>query len=420
MLQLPLLLLQVSLILALARLFGLLFEKIHQPRVIGEMVAGIALGPSLLGWLAPDLSTALFPSQSLSFLSVLSQIGLLLFMFLVGLEFNPALLRRRVHVAIVISHVSIIVPFALGVGLSMMLYARFAPAGVPLTHFALFIGTAMSITAFPVLARILTERQLLHTPIGAVALTAAAVDDVTAWCILAGVVFVVRVTDAVTPLWLTLLGTLAYLGLMLFGARPALRRLEASYRLRDTLAQNMLALILLLMFTSAWITEWLGIHALFGAFLLGAVMPKDHGFIRALTGKVEDLTVILLLPLFFVLTGLRTQIGLLSGVEMGFYCGLIVAVAVLGKLGGSMLAARITGLVWRDAAAIGVLMNTRGLVELVVLNIGLEIGVLSPSLFTMMVIMALVTTFMASPLLEWIYLAPLRRREGLRVEAQPK
>jgi len=411
------LLLQIAVILAVARAVGWIFRRFHQPQVVGEMAAGILLGPSLFGWVAPDLSAALFPPESLEYLNVLSQVGLLFFMFLVGLEFDPRMLRGRGRAAIVISHVSIVVPFGLGAALALFLYPRLSAETVPFTGFALFMGAAMSVTAFPVLARILTERNLLRTRLGALTIACAAVDDVTAWTILAFVIAIVRSTAAETPLWITLSGTLLYMGVLIFGVRRALLWLESFYHNRGRLTQDMVAGILLLLLVSSWTTEWLGIHALFGAFALGAVMPKDPGFVHDLVAKLEDVTVIFLLPLFFAFTGLRTSIGLVSGAEMWLYAGLILFVAVLGKFGGSALAARATGLPWREAGALGILMNTRGLMELVILSIGLELGVISPTLFTMMVFMALFTTFMTTPILEWLYPARLIRKSTIADDA---
>lgn len=408
MLNLPTLLLQVAVILAVSRIVGWLFRKIHQRQVIGEMVAGILLGPSLLGWLAPNVSAVLFPPASLGFLSALSQIGLLVFMFLIGLELDPQTLRGRSHAAVVTSHVSIIFPFVLGSLLSLYLYPRLSDDSVSFTNFTLFMGTAMSITAFPVLARILTERNMQRTPLGVLTIACAAVDDVTAWCILAGVVLLVRTSEGPIPFWLTLLGSLGYITIMLFGVRRLLRRFELLYRKRGAITQDMLAIMLLLVLASGWTTEWLGIHALFGAFIVGAIMPKESDFVQALLEKLNDFAVVLLLPLFFAFTGLRASVGLLNGGEMWFYFALILIAAIVGKFGGSTLAARATGSPWREASALGILMNTRGLIELVALNIGYDIGVISPTLFTMLVLMALITTFMTSPLLEWVYLRRLR------------
>lgn len=407
MLHLPTLLIQIGVILVVARIVGFIFRKIHQPQVMGEMVAGILLGPSLLGWLAPAASATLFPPDSLGYLNSLSQIGLLIFMFLVGLELDPQILRGRGHAAVVTSHVSILAPFFLGTLLALYLYPRLSDDSVSFTNYALFMGIAMSITAFPVLARILTERNLLRTQIGSVTIACAAVDDVTGWSILAGVVLLARAGATTTPLWVTILGTAVYILGMIFVVRPLLGNLETLFKLRNRLSQDIMAIIFLLLLASGLITEWLGIHALFGAFLMGAIMPKHYGFVHTLTEKLEYVAVVLLLPLFFAFTGLRTSIGLVNGAEMWFYCFLIILVAVAGKFGGSTLAARITGLSWREAGALGVLMNTRGLMELVVLNIGLDIGVLSPAMFTMMVLMALVTTFMTAPMLEWIYFSRL-------------
>ncbi len=395
----PLLLAQIAVVLIVARLVGRLFRSIGQPQVIGEMVGGILLGPSFLGWLAPRSSAALFPQASLGLLDTVSKIGLVLFIFLVGTKLDVRTLRDRGRALVLISNAGIAAPFVLGLLLALALHRRLSLPGVGLLHFALFMATAMSITAVPVLARILMERGLLKSPAGTVVMACAAADDAQAWCILAVVVFLVRAGGQTAPLWLTILGSAVYVCAMLLGVRRALRRLEAMWRERGALTQSMLAIVLLSLLVSAWLTERLGIHALFGAFLLGAVMPRDPGFVQALSAKMEDLTVVLLLPLFFASAGLRTSIGLLGDGRLWLDLLLIIATAIAGKLGGAALAARLGGMSWREAATIGILMNTRGLMELVVLNIGLEIGVISHSVFTMMVLMALVTTLMTAPLL---------------------
>jgi K+:H+ antiporter len=398
-----LLILQIGTILIVARLVGWLFGKLHQPRVIGEMVAGILLGPSLLGWLAPGISSALFPPDSLGHLNLLSQIGLLLFMFLIGLELDITHLRELGRAAVITSQVSIIAPFVLGSLFAVFLYPRLSDQSVSMTGFVLFMGAAMSVTAFPVLARILTERNMLRTRVGSVAITCAAVDDVTAWCILAGITLIVRSSSLQLPVWLTLGGFVAFVLVMVFVVRPALRKLEAVYERRGNLTQDLIAMILLVVLASGWITETLGVHALFGAFLAGVVMPRHPELSEELSGKFEALVVVLLLPLYFAFTGLRSSVFLITGGGMWFYAAAIIVLAVVGKLGGSLISTRMNGMSWRESAAVGVLMNTRGLVELVILNIGLDLGILSPALFSIMVLMALVTTLMTTPLLAWIY-----------------
>ena len=396
------LVLQIALVLAVCRLVGNIFLKIQQPRVVGEMFAGIMLGPSLLGWLAPQFSTFLFPVSSLGFLSALSQVGVIVFMFLVGLGINPKELKSHGHAAVLTSHVSITAPFVLASFLAIYLYPRLSDDSVPFTSFALFMGAAMSITAFPVLARILTERNLLQSRLGTVAIACAAVDDVTGWCILAYIVLLIRSKNTGNPIWLTVGGLIAFALIMIYGVQRLLRRFESSYRHRGQLSDNAMALMILLALASALCTEWLGIHLLFGSFLMGAIMPKEQKFVRYVLDRFEAIVVTMLLPLFFAFTGLRTNIGLVKGPEMWMYCGLIILVATLGKLGGSMLAAWWTGMPPREAAGLGTLMNTRGLMELIILNIGLDIKVISPALFSMMVLMALTTTFMTSPVLQAI------------------
>ena len=393
--DLPLLLIQIIVILVAARLTGAFVRRLGQPQVVGEMIAGIALGPSVLGAQAPHLAALLFPAGSLGFLNTLSQIGLVVFMFLVGLELDPKIVRERGRSALVISHASIVAPFLLGATLAIVLYPTLAGSRVTFTGFALFMGAAMSVTAFPVLARILTERRLTRTPIGALAIACAAIDDVTAWCILAAVVVIVRATGSGVatgvPLWVTLGGSAAYVAFMLTGGRRALRILETRYAARGRVTQDMIAVLMLATLASAWITERLGIHALFGAFLVGAVAPKSDDFVHAVLERFEDMMVVLLLPLFFAFTGLRTEITLIDGAGAWLVCAMVTAVAVIGKVGGSAIAARVTAMPWRDAAVIGLLLNTRGLMELVILNIGLDIGVISRELFAMMVLMALAT-----------------------------
>jgi Kef-type K+ transport system membrane component KefB len=410
-----LLLAEIAIILAASQVMGLAFTRIGQPKVMGEMVAGIMLGPSLLGYFFPDLAASLFPEGAVRYLGILSQIGVIFFLFLIGLELDPKLIRNRGHAAVVISHMSIIAPLLLGSALAIYLYPRVFN-NTPEMRFssvALFMGAAMSITAFPVLARILTERNLHKTPVGAISITCAAVDDVTAWCMLAFVVAFARAEGHGRAV-LTAALSLAYIAIMYFLVRPLLARLQGVFDRQGNLSRPVTALIFLLILASAGTTEAIGIHALFGAFLLGAIMPKENRFVEALREKLEDFTVILLLPIFFAYTGLQTSIDMLSSPELWWLSGLVILIACAGKFGGSAIAARACRLNWREASAIGILMNTRGLMQLVILGVGRELGVITDAVFAMMVLMALVTTFLTSPVLEWVYPDRLlrKRREG--------
>jgi Kef-type K+ transport system membrane component KefB/nucleotide-binding universal stress UspA family protein len=398
-----LVLFQVLLVIGLSRLVGFGFRWLRQPLVIGEIVAGIMLGPSLFGLIAPDVAAAVFPPETIPFLNVLSQVGLIFFMFLIGLELNPRYLKGQLETAVLISHVSIVVPFALGTLLALLLYPLVSNASVSFTAFALFLGAAMSITAFPVLARIITENNLQGSRLGTLALTCAAVDDVTAWCILALAIAVTR-TNSIGAALPTIIESLVYIGFMLTVGRWFLKRLAAYHRRSGKLTQFVLAGIYMGVVASALITEIIGIHLIFGAFLIGVAMPKDNpGLTRELAEKTEDFVLTFLLPVFFAYSGLRTQVGLLNQPELWLLCGAVLAVAIGGKYIGTFAAARVAGMSNRESSALGWLMNTRGLTELIVLNIGLSLGVISPLLFTMLVIMALVTTFMTSPLLELTY-----------------
>jgi Kef-type K+ transport system membrane component KefB len=396
---LSLLLLQVIVIVIAARLMGVLFAKMKQPPVIGEMLAGILLGPSLLGMVSPGTMDFLFPASSLGALRLFSQVGVVLFMFLVGMDLDLRHLRQKAHSAVMVSHASIFLPMLLGVALALFLYRSYAPEGVAFSSFGLFMGVAMSITAFPVLARILEERGLMKTPLGNASIACAAVDDVTAWCLLAVVVAIVQASGMGLAL-LTVGLAVGFVVLMIYVVRPWVERTLGGADMHHR--KGLIAGTLVFAFASAWLTELIGIHALFGAFLAGVVAPPQKEFRAALRERLEVLVSVFLLPLFFVFTGLRTQIGLLDDVGSWLVCGAVVAVAIVGKLGGGMMAARWTGMSWLDSFSIGTLMNTRGLMELIVLNLGYDLGILSQKVFSIMVIMALGTTFMTGPLLEFV------------------
>ena len=397
--QIGLVLLQLLVVLVATRACGLAVRPLGQPHVVGEMLAGILLGPSFLGLLAPTLAADLFPASSLGILSALSQVGMVLYMFLIGMELDYAALQAGRHTAVLTSHVSIVVPFTLGVTLSLALYRRFAPPGIPFTAFALFLGAAMSVTAFPVLARILAERGMLRTPLGTLATSAAAVDDVTAWTILAGIMVIVRVSGAATSLWRPLVGLALFVGTVVLVGKPLRRAIASAFERRGRLTHGLVATLVAVGLAGACVTEAAGVHALFGAFFVGLMLSRERRVAEAARQRLEDPLVVILLPVYFAFTGLRTRLGLLFEDHSWGWALVILVVAVAGKLGGSALAARVSGVAWREALALGTLMNTRGLMELVILNIGLDLGVLSPALYSMMVLMAFATTVMTSPVL---------------------
>ncbi|HKD17817.1 MAG TPA: cation:proton antiporter [Thermoanaerobaculia bacterium] len=395
---LPILLLQIIVIVAVARALGAAFARLGQPPVIGEIVAGIVLGPSVFGASFPKAFAFLFAPSSVGLLKLIAELGVLLFLFAVGVELDLGRLRSRARTAVFVSHASIVVPYFLGVATSLVLYPGFAPAGVGFVPFALFMGIATSITAFPVLVRILRERGLSGTLLGDTAVTCAAVDDVTAWSLLAVVVAI-----AGSKGWRAAASTIAlsaaFIAAMLFVIGPWVRRRLAGAARRTQPGKSAVAFVLGILLASALATELIGIHALFGAFLAGVVMPRESRFRAYLTERLEEFSSVFLLPLFFAFTGLRTRIGLLNDGRAWLLCALVIVVATVGKLGGSMVAARLTGTSWGDAFALGALMNSRGLMELIALNVGYELGILSPQIFAIMVLMAIATTFATSPLL---------------------
>ncbi|HET7840485.1 MAG TPA: cation:proton antiporter [Terriglobia bacterium] len=391
-------LLALVVIILSARALGSLFRRFNQPPVIGEMIAGILLGPSLLGRVLPGVSAYLLPTQVAPFLSVIANVGVILYMFLVGVELNTDLLRERTHASVATSHASIIAPFLLGSSLALWLYPIYSSSDVPFVVFALFMGVSMSVTAFPVLARIITDRQMQESPLGTISLACAAVDDVTAWCLFALVVSVARAHAG--RVLVTLALTAGFILAVFLWVRPAAIWFTRQHAQRRQTGQGSIVISCAALLLAALTTERIGIHALFGAFLVGAVIPFNSPLAEDIKKKFEDLVVVLFLPTFFAFTGLRTQIGLVHGLREWLICLVIIGVASLGKFGGGTIAARLTGLKWRQAASLGILMNTRGLMELIVLNVGLDLGVLSPTLFTMLVIMAIVTTLTTTPVLQ--------------------
>ncbi|MBL8815351.1 MAG: cation:proton antiporter [Planctomyces sp.] len=400
--------LTLAAVIAVGLLLGKLCRYIGQPPVIGEVIAGIFLGPSLLGALWPEGMQLLIPSAVSdpaghvpAALHAISQLGVILYMFLVGLELNAAQLKGRASAAVAVSHASIVAPFLLGSVLSLWLYPRLSNSAVPFTSFALFMGVAMSVTAFPVLARILSDRGLDKTPLGVLALGCAAADDVTAWCLLAFVVGVA--TSQVQEGLMVALWSFVFISAMLFIVRPLLLRFVARLDARQKpLPPYAVSIVFLLVLLAAVCTEVVGIHGVFGAFLMGAVVPHNSRVAHEFSEKLKDMVGVLLLPAFFAYTGMRTQIGLVSGLDHWVMCFVIILTAVAGKFGGTLIAGRLVRQSWTTSAALGILMNTRGLMELIVLNIGLDLGVISPTLFAMMVLMALATTVMTSPALVWL------------------
>jgi Kef-type K+ transport system membrane component KefB len=388
-------LLQIAVIIGFSRAVAWGFGKLGQPQVVGEMAAGIALGPTLFGLLAPGAYHALFPPESLGFLNALSQTGLVIFIFIVGVRLDFSELKRQSGVAVVTSSIGVIVPLAMGVLLAQHLYPKYG-SGDHLV-FALFIGTAMSVTAFPVLARILMERNLLNSRLGSVAIACAAVGDITAWILLAALIALKNKDQNARPVWMMLLLLAGYIAIMITAGRVMRawsRRLD-----ERNLPVGAMVLFIVLALLSGAAAEWIGVHALVGAFMAGLITPRQ--FRPQLIEKLETAMLLLLIPLFFALTGLRTNLLFSAGASAYGDLLLVLLVAIASKWGGSLLGARAKGMSWRDASQLGLLMNTRGLVELIVLNVGLESGILSGTLFSMMVLMALVTTFMATPLMDW-------------------
>lgn len=406
-------LLALAVIMVTARIAGALFGLVGQPTVIGEVFGGIMLGPSMLGRIAPDVYARLLPASVAGFLGIYAQLGVILYLFLVGLELDLGIIRRSGRAAMAISHASIILPFVLGSALALVLYPVLSTSDVSFTVFALFVGVSLSVTAFPVLARILTDRQMSKSQMGALALTCAAIDDVTAWCLLALVVSIAhgRASDAIHTIALTV----AFVVVILMVIAPIVRRLIPWLDRSENLPRTGLSIVFTAMLASAMTTEYIGIHGFFGAFLFGAIIPHDTRVAGELNRRLDDFVAVLFLPAFFAYTGMRTQIGLVTGLENWLLCGTIILVASLGKFGGTLIASRLSGFKWRDSAALGTLMNTRGLVELIVLNLGLDLGVISPTLFTMLVIMALVTTFLTTPILQLL----LNRHPWVEIAAAP-
>lgn len=415
-----LLLLQIIAILLTSRFFGFLFAKIGQPTVIGEILAGIVLGPSLLGKIWPAGFGFLFAPASLDSIYILSQIGLVLFMFIIGLELDLSSLKHKLSQTFVISNVSIIIPFFGGMLLSYFIYEEFAAGHTGFLSFSLFIGISMSITAFPVLARIVQEKGLTKTHLGTISIASAAIGDVTAWCLLAAVIAIAKTGSFISSIY-TIMCAVAYVTVMLLVVKPFLKRIGAIYSNMEVMNKSIFAFFILIVISSAFITQYIGIHALFGAFLAGVIMPPFPKFRQMLIERIEDISVTLFLPLFFVYTGLNTEIGLLNTPHLWTVCGLITLTAISGKFIGSALPAKVVGESMPDSLSIGVLMNTRGLMELIVLNIGFEMKILPPTIYVMLVIMAVVTTFITTPtlsLIEKIYSRKKDEEEYQQTQAQ--
>lgn len=393
--------LQIAVILAFCQVIGMLAKRAGQPQVVAEMIGGVLLGPSLLGLLWPELFTKLFPQDSMKVLFPVSQLGLAAYMFVVGLEFRMDIVRKRLHSAVAVSAAGMVAPFALGAALGWYFFHHTSlfPPKTSRLEAMIFLGASMCITAFPMLARIIHFKKLAGTTMGTVALGAGAMDDAAAWCLLAVVLssFDSNLGYAV----LNIGGGIAYVCLALFVVRPLLARWARGIGERGTFLEREFVVCLILLALGAWFTDMIGLHAVFGAFVMGAVMPR--GLVaRSLIERIQPLTVALLLPLFFTYSGLNTQIALLDSAYLWMMTGLVMVAAIGGKGVACWLAARATGISNREALGIGTLMNARGLMELIIINIGLQRGIITPALFATLVIMAVITTLMASPIFEWL------------------
>ena len=398
--NLVLLMLQITVVLIVSRLVGDVFLKIKQPRVNGEMFAGILLGPSLLGWLAPQISHYLFPADTFSLLNALGQLGVVLFMFLAGLGINPSSLSSQKGPTITASLASIGVPVGLAFALAVYIHPRYAPEGANFTHFALLLGAAMTITAFPMLAKLLLERDMLGTQLGTVAVACSCIAGVVTWCLLAYIVVLIKAQSQLT-LYLTFAGVLALFVIMFTVVKPQLARFERIFQEKGILAEKPMAILMILIALISAVAGYLSLHPLFGAFLVGATMPKGTRFVAYVTSRLEVITLSLLLPLYLAFSGLRTNVLAISGSEMWLACGLIVVVGILGKVVASALAARMAGMPIREAAGLGSLLNMRGLICLIVLNIGLDLKIFNTVIFSMLVVMALVNTLLPLPMFDF-------------------
>jgi len=393
------LLLQLIVILVTARLCGWVLNHLGQPAVVGEMAAGMLLGPVGMGMLFPDLHRQLFSPASLGGLSALSTVGLVLFMFVVGLELRAHQgIRAQLKASGTVGTLSVIAPLALGLGTSPVLYPSLAPAGVGFWPFALFMAAALSITAFPVMARILKDRNMTQTPFGQLSLASAAVVDVFAWILLAFVVAMVGAGEGYAGLLKTGVGVVGLVAFVYLVLKPAFAWLLRTHAPDGEPTTAVMTSLMIGLLACAMLTEWLHLHAVFGAFLFGTCLPRDDRLLGSLAKRIEPLSIVVLMPLFFALAGLGTSTGAFRGAGMGALC-LIVVVAVVGKIAGGAVGARLTGYGWRDSLATGSLMNARGLMELIVMKVGLDAGLIGPELFTMLLVMALLTTAMTGPLM---------------------
>ncbi|KAI7821074.1 Sodium/hydrogen exchanger family-domain-containing protein [Gamsiella multidivaricata] len=410
---------QTLIIVGLCYLLHFGLKKLKQPRVISEVIAGIILGPSVMGRI-PGFATTIFNPTSLPYLNLVSNIGLVFFLFLVGLELDPSQVVKRARFALGISFAGMALPLGVGAAVSYVLYEELGPnSTVGFGQFLLFCGVAMSITAFPVLARILAEQKLLTTKVGFLTICAGAVGDIVAWILLALVVAIINSASRITPLYVVLL-SIAWILILVFLVRPLIIFLIRVTKSQDEPSQTMMAFTMAVVLASAFVTDIIGVHSIFGSFLVGLIIPNDTGFADGVTKRIEDLVSVIFLPIYFALSGLKTQIGLLDNGRIWGLVILTTFVACFGKIVGCTSAARIQGMEWRESFAIGVLMNCKGLIELIVLNIGYDAGVINAKVFVIMVMMCLITTCMTTPMVTWIYPPHYQRAAALRALAKMK